>query len=273
MRSRPERKPLALLALWALCLLCVFGAASPALAVGGDPPTQAEVDKAVQAVKKDPNLAAEKTVRTLSWKEWGSKDEKKKKKKESSSSWPGWLDWIPNLFAWIGQASQMLVWLLIAALIGLLLLFVVRLVRETRMELKGSKFIAPTHVQDLDIRPESLPPDIGAAARALWERGEHRAALALLYRGMLSRLAHVHEVPIKDSSTEGDCLALAARKLDPVRIAYVTQLVRTWQRFTYGGITIEDAIALELCAGFSANLDAPAAGEAAGDARFAGAGA
>ena len=72
-------------------------------------------------------------------------------------------------------------------------------------------FVAPTHVRDLDIRPESLPDDIGAAARALWDRGEHRAALALLYRGLLSRLAHVHRLPIRDSSTEGDCLALAAR--------------------------------------------------------------
>lgn len=265
MRSRPEPRLLPLLALCAL-----LGAACPAFAVGGDPPTQQEVDKAVETVKKDPNLAAEKSVRTLTWKDWDSSD--KEEKKSHRSRWPSWLDWIPNLFGWIGQASQMLVWLLIAALVGLLLLFVVRLVRDTRLDPKGSKFIAPTHVQDLDIRPESLPPDIGAAARALWERGEHRAALALLYRGMLSRLAHVHEVPIRDSSTEGDCLTLAARKLDPVRIAYVTQLVRTWQRFTYGGIAIEDAVAHELCAGFSQNLDAPPADETTGGERYARAG-
>ena len=125
-------------------------------------------------------------------------------------------------------------------------------------------------MQDLDIRPESLPPDIGAAARALWERGEHRAALALLYRGMLSRLAHVHEVPIRDSSTEGDCLALAARKLDAARVAYVTQLVRTWQRVMYGGMSIEDGVAHELFAGFAQNLDAST--DVPGGARFAGAG-
>ena len=44
-------------------------------------------------------------------------------------------------------------------------------------------FVAPSHVRDLDIRPESLPDDVGAAALALWQRGEQRAALALLYRG------------------------------------------------------------------------------------------
>src|SRR4029079_6929748 len=74
-------------------------------------------------------------------------------------------------------------------------------------------FVAPTHVRDLDIRPESPTDDIGAAARQLWDRGEQRAALALLYRGMLSRLAHVHRVPIRDSSTEGDCVELASAQL------------------------------------------------------------
>jgi len=266
-RSRPDPGLLPLLALCAL-----LGAASPAGAVGGDPPTQAEVDRAVEAVKKDPNLAAEKSVRTLQWKDSGDDDKPEKEPARRKSHWPAWLDWLPNLFGWIGQASQMLVYLLIAGLIGMLLLFIARLVRDTRGDLKGSKFIAPTHVQDLDIRPESLPPDIGAAARALWDRGEHRSALALLYRGMLSRLAHVHEVPIRDSSTEGDCLTLAARKLDATRIAYVTQLVRSWQRFTYGGIAIEDAIAHELCAGFSHNLD-PVPEDAPGGSRFAKAGA
>jgi hypothetical protein len=251
-----------------LALVTLLVGAPRAFAAGGDAPTQHEIDAAVDAVKQDPNLAARQSVRTLTWKNWGG-DEKEKER--SPSHWPSWLDWIPNLFGWIGQASQMLVWLLIAALVGVLLLFAVRLMRDTRLEARGSKFIAPTHVQDLDIRPESLPPDIGAAARALWERGDKRAALALLYRGMLSRLAHVHEVPIRDSSTEGDCLALAARKLDPVRVAYVTQLVRTWQRFTYGGMGVEEAVAHELFTGFAPNLDAPA-GDVAGGAHFAEAG-
>jgi hypothetical protein len=267
-RSPRDVKRLAPLA---LCLQ--LAAAAPVFAVGGVPPTQAEIDSAVEAVKQDPNLAAEKSVRTLTWKDSGDPNEKKetKKREDRESHWPSWLEWIPAVFGWIGQASQMLVWVLIAALVGLLVLFIARLVRDTRLETKGSKFVAPTHVQDLDIRPESLPPDIGGAARALWDRGEQRAALALLYRGLLSRLAHVHEVPIRDSSTEGDCLVLAGRRLEAVRVAYVTQLVRTWQRFTYGGIAIDDAVVHELCAGFSHNLDAPA--EAAGGTQLAGAGA
>jgi hypothetical protein len=172
---RSRERPL--LASIAMCAW--LSAAAPAFAIGGDAPTQQEVDAAVEAVKKDPNLAAEQSVRTLTWKDWEGTGQEDKPRKRSSH-WPGWLEWLPNLFGWIGQASQMLVWLLIAALIGLLVLFIARLVRDTRLETRGSKFVAPTHVQDLDIRPESLPPDIGAAARALWERGDKRAALALL---------------------------------------------------------------------------------------------
>jgi hypothetical protein len=113
----------------------------------------------------------------------------------------------------------------------------------------------PTHVRDLDIRPESLPSDIGAAARQLWDSGEHRAALALLYRGLLSRLAHVHKVPIRDSTTEGDCLSLAVQHVDETRHAYVAQLVRTWQRAVYGGAEPDTATVHALCDAFGRTLD------------------
>jgi hypothetical protein len=212
-------------------------------------PTQAEIDKAVAVTKSDPNLATEKKARRLVWDSNG-------KPRERNNS-PGWMRWLGDLFSWIAQGSGFLVWILLAGLAALLVIFIVRIVMQGRMPERNRRFVAPTHVQDLDIRPESLPPDIGAAARELWDRGEQRAALALLYRGMLSRLAHVHEVPIRDSSTEGDCLALAARTLDAARVAYATQLVRTWQRAIYGGLTIDTAQVWELCAKFAAHLDGP----------------
>jgi hypothetical protein len=150
------------------------------------------------------------------------------------------------------------VWVLIAGLIAMLAMFIYRIVRDVRIDKMGTKFVAPTHVQDLDIRPESLPDDIGAAARALWDRGEQRAALALLYRGLLSRLAHVYEVPIRDSSTEGDCLQIAARTLEAPRLEFATRLVRTWQRAIYGGLSVDTEVAHELCANFDTYLERPA---------------
>ena len=49
---------------------------------------------------------------------------------------------------------------------------------------------AVSRVSGLDIRPDSLPEDVGAAALALLEAERTRDALSLLYRGALSRAVH-----------------------------------------------------------------------------------
>jgi hypothetical protein len=102
-----------------------------------------------------------------------------------------------------------------------------------------------------------LPDDVGAAAAALWTSGEHRAALALLYRGLLSRLVHVHGVPIRDSSTEGDCLALAAPRVSAARNSYAARLVRVWQGAVYGTEHPSSETVLALCGEFARVLDVP----------------
>jgi len=244
-------------------LVLLLAVAAPAWCAG-KPLAPEEIQRAVDAMKADPELATETTVRRLTW-----DTQPEKKKSRETSGVPGWLRWIFDLFGWILQTSQMLFWLLIAIFVAVLVVLLVRLFATRGSEARAAGFLAPTHVQDLDIRPESLPDDVGAAARELWDRGEQRAALALLYRGLLSRLAHVHEVPIRDSSTEGDCLTLAARKLDAARTAYVTLLIRNWQRAIYGGIPIDTTVVHELCAGFSLNLDVPDVPESPRRAAFA----
>jgi hypothetical protein len=152
-----------------------------------------------------------------------------------------------RLFAWLGESTRLLIWIAAGGLAGLLVVYLTRVVGTRLAASEDDTFVIPTHVRDLDIRPETLPADIGAAARQLWERGEQRAALALLYRGMLSRLAHVHGVPIRDSSTEGDCLALATAHLPEDRSEYLGRLVRLWQRFGYGRENVESGAVYRLC--------------------------
>jgi hypothetical protein len=133
----------------------------------------------------------------------------------------------------------------------MLLVFLVRLARGWRRTPSLAKrFVAPSHVRDLDIRPESLPDDIGAAAAALWDRGNQRAALALLYRGAVSRLVHAHGVPIRASSTEGDCLTLAGPQLDSTAAEYFSRLVTTWRNAVYGGLSPTTSVVHELCSRF-----------------------
>jgi Domain of unknown function (DUF4129) len=241
--GRPSKAALVGALLLAACLPVSAGQREPAAA--GATPDRVEIAGAIDAVKADPNLATERTIKTLRWKQPSSKP----------SDTPWRLAWIAGLFAWLGESARVLVWCAAAGLAGLLAVYLTRIAR-TRLghDANEGAFPVPTHVRDMDIRPETLPDDIGAAARVLWERGEQRAALALLYRGMLSRLAHVHGVPIRDSSTEGDCLALATARLPRERSEYLSRLVRVWQRFGYGREAVDTAAVCRLCDEFASAL-------------------
>jgi hypothetical protein len=232
-----------------LALLLAVHAAPAAAQLTDRPPDDAEVARAIRQVKADPNLATERTIKTLRWKE--------------SNTPPGpraaWLDWVLGFFRWLDQSARVLVWGAVAALAALLAFYIVRTVRSWDAASADREFVAPTHVQDLDIRPESLPGDIGATARALWDGGEHRAALALLYRGLLSRLAHSYQLPIRDSSTEGDCLALSARIGTPGR-DYAARLIVLWQAAVYGHLEADTPAVHALCDGFAPALDTRAHG-------------
>jgi hypothetical protein len=209
--------------------------------------TRDDVAAAIEKVKADPNLATERTIKTLEWTRSADSRE---------TRLPAWLAWLGGLFRWFEQSARLLVWVAVAVLAALLVTYLLRIARSHDRPEREDGFVpAPTHVRDLDIRPETLPSDIGSAARALWDRGKHREALALLYRGLLSRLAHVHRVPIRDSTTEGDCLTMAAHHLTTARCEYVTRLVRVWQRSVYGREEVPRDAVYGLCDSFAAALN------------------
>jgi hypothetical protein len=241
------------------CALLLTVASTTCALANDEPPnrpiTEVDVDAAIVKVKADPNLAQEKTIRTLRW-----RSDRKDEDQQSHAS--GWFSWILDLFGFIAQTGRVIVWLAIGVAVALLAIAIVRMVRSSEPRVRAIPFNAPTHVRDLDIRPESLPDDIGAAALSLWEQGEHRAALALLYRGLLSRLVHVYEIPIRHSSTEGDCLQLAAQKLQIERSDYVAHVIRMWQRAIYGAQLPESDDLRLLCNGFATALNKPPAGPA-----------
>ena len=118
---------------------------------------QSEIVRALEVVKADPKMAPERTVKTLRWK--GATERRR-------AGPPWWLAWIVGLFTWLDQSGRMLIWCTAAVLAALLVMYVVRLVRRFEAPRPDKAFVAPTHVGDLDIRPERLPADIGAAARA-----------------------------------------------------------------------------------------------------------
>lgn len=79
----------------------------------------------------------------------------------------------------------------------------------------------------------SLPPDIPGAVHALWDAGQPRDALALLYRASVQAMARRAGVELAPAATEAQCLR-ASRKLPLAqdRDAFAA-LVRTWQQAAY----------------------------------------
>ncbi|NNF97018.1 MAG: DUF4129 domain-containing protein, partial [Halobacteria archaeon] len=86
----------------------------------------------------------------------------------------------------------------------------------------------------MDIQPASLPKDIAAESRRLWQDGQHRQALSLLYRGSLSRLVNNHLLELNDSMTEGDVLNCArSASLPDDLLSFLQQLTLAWQTVAY----------------------------------------
>ncbi len=221
----------------------------PAVAAASAP-TREQVRAEVDGLRVDPNLPGTQKENRLRWKK---KDDETKPSKDTSLP-----SWLRSLGRWISETSRIFVWAVAALGVALVLVGLRHWVRERGGAALHRPAPLPSHVRDLDIRPESLPEHIGAAARLLWQRGETRAALSLLYRGALSRLVHQHVVPVSAASTEGECMALAARCLAPQASAYFGRLVGAWQLAVYGGRLPEEHGILALCADFDAALGARA---------------
>jgi len=216
-----------------LAVCCAAGTASAATDTA---PTREQVRAAADKVRADPNMPGVKT----------------EKKIDS-------LDWLRDFVRAVAEGARWLIWGLAALALAWLAIRIHRWARVRAGGERPGKAPLPSHVGSLDIRPESLPDDVGNAAAALWQRGQHRPALSLLYRGALSRLVHAHGVPVRAASTEGECVALAAGRLQPQAQAFFVRLVDAWQLAAYGGRLPSTAQVLALCGEFDLHLPAVAA--------------
>jgi hypothetical protein len=226
----------------AALLAALWSAPLPA----AEAPTPQQVREATEAVYNDPDLHGLKADRVLRFKN-------RERDAPNEQTGPD-LRWLRELMKWISQTGRALVWLGLAAVAALVIVYLRRWLAVRGDAAGGHALALPSHVRDLDIRPESLPDDLPAAVRALWQRGEHRAALSLLYRGALSRLVHEHAVPVRASSTEGECTALAARHLDGARGLFVARLVGLWQLAVYGARLPDASAVFAVCDEFDAQL-------------------
>ncbi|MEC7472185.1 MAG: DUF4129 domain-containing protein, partial [Pseudomonadota bacterium] len=95
--------------------------------------------------------------------------------------------------------------------------------------------------------PHRLRGVVGGAAARLWSENP-RAALALLYRGLLSILLHEFRLPLKTAHTEGEVLAAVHRLAQPQLVRFAECVTQHWQRQAYGHQDADETVRDRLCA-------------------------
>jgi hypothetical protein len=221
-------------------------------AVKFTPPTNiaispASMEAAVAKLRLDPNLGGQTKVRTLRW--------VSKSQPRPPSTSP---NWIVGLFNYAGQFGGLLLWIAGAGAVAFAAVWIFRLLKSVEPRAVPTQPDADDRrVLDLDIRPDSLPDDVSAAAIELLRAGRLRDALSLLYRASLSSAVHRYGVALGAHHTEREVLRTVKGVLDEGRASYFGELVAIRQRVVYAGeVMAEDAV-LPLCTGFSAYFDPP----------------
>ncbi len=151
----------------------------------------------------------------------------------------GWLDRVLRAIGkafrligqWISEIGRVLAWTTLVILVAVFGWAIYRYWRQHAGNIVTNN-APPAEVAGFDIRPESLPDDVAAAALALARAGQPRACLSLLYRAALSTLAHRDRVEFTRGDTEGDCLQRVHGGA-PIRYSFFSHLTLAWQEVAY----------------------------------------
>jgi hypothetical protein len=127
------------------------------------------------------------------------------------------------------RAVEVLLWILAGAVLAYALWFLARMLPRGGREPAPEPYRPPPALFGMDLAPETLPPDVAAAAAALAREGKLREALGLLYRGSLSFLVHRRGVRLLASHTEAEVLQLSGMEIH----AYLEKLIDAWRQCAY----------------------------------------
>lgn len=164
----------------------------------------------------------------------------------------------PTWLQGVAESVEILLWslLLVAALLAWRYRDWLRLFAARARRGAPADAPPPTRLFGLAVDPASLPDDLPAAVERLWAE-DPRAALALLYRGLLSHLLHQRGVPLKAAHTEGEVLVLVQRLGDAPLAAFAARLLDAWQALAYGSRPPPTELGAELCAQWRQLIAAP----------------
>jgi hypothetical protein len=185
------------------------------------------VSEAIKKAYQDKNLSPKEK-----YSEWEPID--KKKKPEKPKQWNG----IPGLEGLIGGLSSVIgfiaeygLWLLLAIILSALIWKSTEWMpwlKDKMLAKRALDKLSESEILDLD----TLPSNLSSAVRQLWKQ-QPRAALALLYRGSVEKLADRLGTPFPPGATEAECVRRSKRLAQPDSEVIFQKVVRAWQAAAY----------------------------------------
>lgn len=149
----------------------------------------------------------------------------------------------------IAKGIEVVLWALV---IGLILYLLIKYRTQIQAFVTGIGVVPdspelPSTMFGLDVKKTSMPDDVVGSAKAFWQSGEQRQAIALLLRGSLIKLIHEHQCFFQDSDTEAECCARIEQHVPQALSQYMHLLVQVWQQLAYGHSVPSQAVFDSLC--------------------------
>ncbi len=229
-----------------ICLTLTCGLYSPSYARNPDPDTAKEVIKQVLNDKK----YGEEVVRY----HWVAKE---KKEITHDSTWAeAWQKLFESLASLVKDITPTLAKygkVLLLCCVGIVIGFLLLKHSQIRRWLNASFTVQkrgqkPEVLFGMDLRPESLPDDVGKTCLQLLNSGRKREAMSLLYRCTLSRLINDHNLQILSSFTEKECCSEVLNSRSAAEATFFDNLTSLWIAIAYGHRDPEQQTCLQLVA-------------------------
>jgi len=187
------------------------------------------VSDAIQKAYKDKNLSPKEKYSV--WEPIDKKKTKEKTKQKKNRTFPGFEGVIGMLSGGIGFVAEYGLWCLLAIVLSWLIWKSADWMPwlKDRMPAKRElDVLTEKEVLNLD----TLPSNLSSAVKKLWTQ-QPRAALALLYRGSVEKLAERLGTPFPPGATEAECVRRSRRLAEPESEAIFQKVVRAWQAAAY----------------------------------------
>jgi len=203
-----------------------------------------------RAAAPDPQSVKSTIVEVLAQKDFGEKETRYHwvpKKKEDTRPASPWGEIWKQLFTYLAELMKKIIPYLakygefiLWCGVGILLAFLLFKSARLRKWISGNacsstgRLQSPQVMFGMDLRPESLPDNIGQTCFLLLDEGRTREAISLLYRGTLSGLIHRGHLEIRPSSTEKECSGEVRRHRPVPEASFFDRLTGLWIYIAYG---------------------------------------